>query len=163
MYLLDAGAGRHRTLAGRARDAGNGLRGYAVEAWCSFTAAEGSQGRLAARVRAALGRYTAHPGAIEVAARGRQVTLTGDVLAAELTDVLEGVVSVRGVRAVVNRLIAHQQPDIPGLQGGGGVAGGRGASQPAIWIPSVRLAAGMLGAGLLVLAARRRAGKRRAS
>ena len=104
------------------------------------------------RVRSALGRCVSHPGAITVTARDGIVTLSGDILAADVDDLFCTVCSVRGVRDLVNNLHVHDHPgDVPSLQGVARAArrravGGAGAK----WSPVARLAA-TAGGGMMAL------------
>src|SRR5919198_492332 len=102
---------------------------------------------LAERVRAKLGRYSSHPGAIEVTAQEGRVVLSGDVLAAEQESLFDAVRSVRGVAHVENNLTAHQSAEgVSSLQGG--VAPDRERFELAQdnWSPGVRLLTGGAGA-----------------
>jgi hypothetical protein len=107
-----------RAAAIGARDLEHRAQGLAARAKRFGTRDEATDDVLVARVRAALGRSSSHPHAIEVIAKGDGcVELKGPVLADELDEVLSHVSSVRGVRAVDDDLEVHEQPDVPGLQG----------------------------------------------
>lgn len=70
------------------------------------------------RVRARLGRYPVHIGAIDVRAHDGVVTLSGPILAKEVPQVLRTTGFVRGVKGIENQLSVHEQPaNIPALQG----------------------------------------------
>jgi osmotically-inducible protein OsmY len=71
---------------------------------------------LVERVRAQLGRPVSHPRAIQVSARGGEVTLSGQVLRGEVDELLYRVGRIRGVKAVHNALevLATPAPN-PGL------------------------------------------------
>lgn len=72
---------------------------------------------LVERVRAELGRATAHPRAIVVSANQGIVTVSGPILAREVDNMLHTIEGVRGVKHVENQLDVHEQPgDIPALQ-----------------------------------------------
>jgi hypothetical protein len=74
---------------------------------------------VAERVRAILGQWVSHPGAIEVASQDGVVTLTGDVLRAEADGLRRAVPRVRGVQRLEDRLEVHDTADgVPALQGG---------------------------------------------
>lgn len=76
--------------------------------------------QLHERVRARMGRAVSHPAAIEVQAEAGRIVLQGNILRAELDDLLHAVREVPGVVEVENRLTAHDHPDhIPDLQGSG--------------------------------------------
>jgi hypothetical protein len=94
---------------------------------------------LIERVRAKLGRYCSHPGAVEVSAHNRRVVLTGDVLASERESIYDAVCAVPGVEHVENNLTAHES------------AQGVSSLQDS-WSPGVRLLAGGAGALLLLYA-----------
>lgn len=79
---------------------------------------------LVARVRSEMGRVVSHPGALEVTASGGRVTLRGNILADEVSRVMQAVRMVQGVTNVDNQLRIHQEPgDIPDLQGGSTTSG----------------------------------------
>jgi uncharacterized membrane protein len=140
-----------------ARDLANRSRGAVAEARSRLRGAGAPPEVLCERVRARLGRLTAHAGAIAVTARGGTVELRGPVLRAEAGQVLEGVRRVRGVREVVDLLERHAEPGrVAGLQGGTRRA--RPLPQPlqADWAPATRLAAIVLGSGLVALGLRSR-------
>ena len=103
--------------------------------------------RLAERVRAKMGRYVAHPGAIEVTAAGKDITLSGSLLSHEHADLILAVQSVNGVGNVVDKLTIYETAaGISELQGGGAQ---RSDLPQESWAPGVRLIAG---AGGLTLA-----------
>ena len=104
---------------------------------------------LAERVRAALGRGTTHPGAIEVTAIGGTVCLSGPILADEADTLVDCVSKVRGVESVDSQLTLHDDPaGIPALQGGEPRTGARAEWMQENWSPSARLFAGAAGAAL---------------
>ena len=105
------------------------------------------------RVRAKLGRYCTHPGAVEVTAFNGHVVLTGDALAAEQQQVMAAVRSVRGVEHVDNKLTAHASADgIPSLHRASAPDRERIALRQGDWSPGLRLMAGGTGALLLLYA-----------
>lgn len=74
---------------------------------------------LAERVMAKVGRAASHPGAIEVIARERTVTLRGPVLKQEHDRIVRTTRTVPGVRDVIDELEEHkQQGNVSALQGG---------------------------------------------
>lgn len=103
------------------------------------------------RVRSALGRVVSHPHAIQVCSDGGVVTLSGVILAHELTPLLRRTERVKGVRAIDNRLEAHQDDEhIPSLQGG--VPRHRGHRLDVLhanWAPSTRMIMGAVGSSLV--------------
>ena len=140
-----------------ARDLANRARGLlaALRAWRERAVDDVV---LAERVRAKLGRYSSHPGAIEVACEGGRVELKGDILASEADEVLDAAACVRGVSAVDDDLRRHKTADaVPALQGGAGRPPGE---IPELlqenWAPATRLLVGTAGIALVALGANRR-------
>ena len=135
MYFLDPDRGqRRRTLvrdkveaAGNkasdyaekmGRDLRNRAYGMVEETKALFRHEEVTDDVLVERVRAKLGRYSIHIGALEVSALDGVVTLTGPILADELPTVLRATRFVRGVKGVENQLTAYTQAgNEPSLQG----------------------------------------------
>ena len=165
MYLFDPDRGPARRAqlrdrydsARRAAQQGTGaaqtdLRNR-VQGWTAFARSWLSSERepvgddtLAARVRAAIGRVSAHPSSIDVSAQNGRAILRGPILAEEVPLVMDSVYGVRGIVAVENQLEVHAAPgDVPALQGGRSRSG-FGAK----WSPSARVGAGV-GGGLLAL------------
>ena len=156
MYLLDPDQGRRRrallrdqltSTAGRLddclgatwTDVRQRAQGLAAETSARLTGGPVSDHVLVERVRAKMGRYVSHPGAIEVAARDGRVTLSGPVLAREVDRLVGAVAAVPGVTGVDNRLEAHARAgDVPGLQGGGGRPGERLKVAEVNWAPATR-------------------------
>jgi osmotically-inducible protein OsmY len=169
MYLLDPRGGPRRrsqiaqraervlhevegSIGAGARDLSHRARGLAHEAKVRVEGEEVSDDVLAERVRAKLGRLTAHPRAIEVAVRDGRVELSGPVFRAEHDQVVRGVRWVRGVRRVEDRLQPREGADVRALQGAGPLTSARVAPLSAgAFGPGARLLAGAAGA---VLAAR---------
>lgn len=140
MYLLDPDRGRRRRallrdqlvsgvhkvedlgddLAGTTRDIQNRARGTLHETRARLSAEEVEDTVLEARVRSAIGRAVSNPGAIDVRAENGRITLSGPVLATDVSELLATVRGVRGVQEVSNQLQTHEQPGgVPGLQGTG--------------------------------------------
>jgi uncharacterized membrane protein len=110
---------------------------------------------LVGRVRAELGRFVSHSHAIEVAAEGGHVTLSGPILAEEVRPLLRHVRRVPGVRAVSDRLTVHEDGShVSALQGGHPAPGSRFELMQENWSPAARLAVGSFGAGLMASALR---------
>lgn len=106
---------------------------------------------LQERVRAALGRATSHPGAIEVQVAGDAVTLHGDALRDEVGRIVEHARKARGVQTVECRVRLHDSPEnFPTLRGRGARSGARPALMQENWSPAWRSLAGAIGAGLTV-------------
>ena len=100
------------------RDIRNRAYGMAQETKAIFRHEEVTDDVLADRVRAKLGRYPVHIGAIEVAAHEGVVTLSGPILADELPTVLRATRFVRGVKSVDNQLAVYTEGgNQPSLQG----------------------------------------------
>jgi len=98
------------------------------------------------RVRSALGRAVSHPGAIVVEARNGVVTLSGLVLAKEVSRLMSRVSRTYGVRQVVNDLDVRPHAGVePSLQGRG-----RAPMRERNWSPTTRAAGAALGIGLLL-------------
>jgi hypothetical protein len=161
MYLLDPDRGaRRRALlrdrgvhlghklgdgfAATARDARNRSAGAAAELRSRFRHEQVDDEILHDRVRSAIGRVTAHPGAIAVTVSQGRVTLTGDVLIDEVNHLIDRVEQVRGVSEVRNELAMHRTPEgVPELQGAG--HSGEQGGQQAAWLPTTRLFLGAAG------------------
>src|SRR5437764_4063271 len=112
---------------------------------------EVSDATLVGRVRAVLGRYVSHPHAIEVAASGGEVSLSGPILAHEVPQLLRAVKAVPGVGRVVNQLAAHNESgNISSLQGGLPRRGQQWELLQDNWSPAARLVTGTLGLALLL-------------
>jgi uncharacterized membrane protein len=168
MFLLDPRSGRrrrallrdqlHRTLhesqefARKAGvDARNRMHGLLHRSRSLLHREAVSDDVIVERVRAALGRLSSHPGAIEVFCTDGVVHLRGDILASEVPHVVKGVRHVRGVKDVVDELRAHESPRfIPALQGGRyPVATTHFEYLQENWSPAPRALAGVVGLGLL--------------
>jgi uncharacterized membrane protein len=107
------------------------------------------------RVRSAIGRVVSHPGSISVTAFDGRITLSGQVLADEVEDLIRQVKQVRGVREVLNELVMHRTAEgVSSLQGQGHRLTGLSTLQR--WAPSVRLALGALGSMVALKGFRRR-------
>lgn len=166
-YLLDRRQGKRRRAlvkdklvhvshkaqdgAGAAsRDVEHRLEGWIARGKSRLRRAPTSDAVLEARVRSKLGRLASHPGAIQVVADKRRITLCGPVLADEMDDVIAGVSSVRGVKAVESCLEPHADAeDVPGLQGGRTRLPARPEFLQSHWAPSARVLAGAVGGGLI--------------
>ena len=99
------------------RDIRNRAYGVVAETKAMFKHEEVTDDVLSDRVRARLGRYPVHIGAIEVATHEGVVTLSGPILADELPTVLRATRFVRGVKSVDNQLAAYTESgNEPSLQ-----------------------------------------------
>jgi uncharacterized membrane protein len=157
MYLLDPQQGRRRTALARdklvhlarmgsdvaeagGRDLANRATGVLAELRHVVRSGSASDEVLVGRVRARLGRCVSHPHAVQVSAAAGCVTLSGPVLRSEEAGLLRSLRTVRGVRAVENRLEVHERAgNLPALQGGNGRAGPRAEFMQAHWAPGPRL------------------------
>ncbi len=168
MYFLDPDRGRRRRAAVRDRMAGaeHNLQremekaGRDIQNRASGLAAEGvrttkglfiphvevDDSVLEARVRSRIGHAVRHPHAISVTARYGEITVSGDVLAEEESELLEAASTTPGVASVRNRLRVHLTGDgISSLQGEGKRRSGQQR-----WTPALRVLAGC-GGGVLAL------------
>ncbi|HWI35039.1 MAG TPA: BON domain-containing protein [Burkholderiales bacterium] len=109
---------------------------------------------LSARVHSKIGRYSSHPGAIEVTALDGRVVLTGDVLQRELERLVDATRGVPGVQHVDNQLRVHETADhVSALQGTGtGPYGEPWEVFEETWTPGVRALVGGAGAASLLYA-----------
>jgi uncharacterized membrane protein len=106
---------------------------------------------LAERVRAKMGRYAAHPGAIEVTALDGEVTLKGSILAHEHMDLVDAIQDVAGVKQVNDELSVYETAQgISELQGEARLRSRGTEFMDENWAPGPRLLAG---AGAMTLAA----------
>ena len=105
---------------------------------------------LVERVRSKMGRYTAHPGAIDVNAMQGRVTLGGSILAHEHGELIESVSQVPGVTDIYDRLTIYETAEgISELQGSRRAR--RGELPERLqdnWAPATRLATGAAGTTL---------------
>jgi uncharacterized membrane protein len=174
MCLFDPDKGRRRRATARdaahhivnafddavgktSRDLSNRARGLVAELDSIFRCEEADDDVIAERIRSKLGRAVSHPHAIHVAANQGRVTLSGQVLASEVDQLLKRVWSVRGVTGVENRLEAHEQPgDISSLQGGIPRRGETPELMQSNWSPAIRFLVGIGGGALTLYGARRK-------
>ncbi|HYC49080.1 MAG TPA: SRPBCC family protein [Burkholderiales bacterium] len=171
MYYLDPERGRRRRALVRdkvvraqhdahelweqgTRDLANRAGAMKGRAQSMLTRRKASDQVLAERVRSKMGRYIGHPGAVEVAAAGGVVTLTGSILAHEHAGVLEGVSKVSGVRDIVDQLNVYERAEgISELQGEPRARRGEQAEPlQENWAPGTRLVAGAGGTALTLYA-----------
>jgi len=114
-----------------------------------ITRRKGTDEVLAERVRSKMGRHVLHPGAIEVAASGGTITLTGSILAHEHDDLLEALSQVPGVVHVVDQIGVYETAEgISELQGGRASQGGARED----WAPGTRLVGSAAGTTLTLYA-----------
>lgn len=135
------------TVEAGARDLKHRAAGLAHEVRARTQADHAPDEVIVERVRAKLGRLTAHPSAIEVVSRGGHVELCGPVFAAERGRVLRGVRAVRGVRSVDDRLEPHETAEgVSALQGAGPRPGRPPEPLQRSWSPGTKLLVGAAGA-----------------
>ena len=133
------------------RDLANRTTSLRKRALSVFTRRDASDRVLAERVRAKMGRYVAHPGAIEISATRGCVILTGSVLAHEHHDLIAAVAEVPGVQDIYDRLTVFERAEgISELQGGRPRRGERTELMQDNWSPAARLVAGTAGTVLVV-------------
>ncbi|HVL59613.1 MAG TPA: SRPBCC family protein [Burkholderiaceae bacterium] len=170
IYLLDPNNGRRRRAL--IRDQATRMRrrgGRVIEAGVRDLAHRGaaiphqvgsmlsreqvSDEKLVQRVRAKMGRYVGHPGAIEVSASEGRVTLRGDLLVHERDALVSALRKVSGVTEIDDQLTAHASAEgVPQLQGSGRRAGERTELMQDNWAPSTRIVTGTAATGLALYA-----------
>jgi uncharacterized membrane protein len=106
---------------------------------------------LVERVRSKMGRYVAHPAAIEVTAADGEVTLKGSILSHEHADLLDAIQDVSGVKHVRDELSVFEKAEgISELQGEPRRRPQGSEFMDENWAPGPRLLAGV---GAMTLAA----------
>jgi uncharacterized membrane protein len=174
MYIFDPDKGRRRRATARdaahhivnaiddavgktSRDLSNRAQGLVAELDSIFRCEEADEDVVAERVRSKLGRAVSHPHAIHVDVNQGRVTLSGQILASEVDQLLNRVWSVRGVTGVENRLEAHGQPgDVSLLQGGIPRRGETPELMQSNWSPAIRFLVGIGGGAITLYGARRK-------
>jgi len=170
VFMLDPDKGRRRRALVRdkvvsgvtqsrhfadaaADDLRNRARGIAARARSLRGGRGASDDVVCERVRSKLGRYSSHPGAIEVAALDGRVVLTGDVLAREVEPLVQAVRSLPGVQHVENQLQVHESAEhVSALQGGSERYGEPWEILEETWTPGVRAVVGGAGAASVLYA-----------
>jgi uncharacterized membrane protein len=166
MYALDPQQGRARVAVARDKAARwvhsgrefaeSGLRdlagrgkGVVSELGATLRNEPVSDERLAERVRAHLGRWVSHPRAIRITVVDGRVTLSGMVLGHEEHGLLHGLMALRGVRGIENRLEAHHSAEgLSQTQSGGERQGPRAEYLQSHWAPGPRLLGLLAGTAL---------------
>jgi hypothetical protein len=164
MYLMDPNNGRRRraTIKDKAvrlahierdawgvvaRDTANRARGLKHRIESRFEEDHPSDEKLEARVRAQMGRCVTNSRAIQVTSNDGHITLTGDVLAREVQELIHRVKHVRGVTSVENQLNVHESAEnVPSLQGSG--HNGHNSDAQRTWRPATALVMGVAGGAL---------------
>jgi len=173
MYSLDPEMGRSRRAQARfkmlrmqkkagaaaataARDLKNRTLGTVAEGRSLLLAGKVDDDRLARRVRSSLGFLARYPSFIDVKVNDGRVILSGSVFADEIEQLIDGILSLRGVRKVENRTKAYERPeDFPGLEGElrPKPRGRRIDLFQHHWSPATRVVVGLASAALLGLGA----------
>jgi uncharacterized membrane protein len=174
MYFYDPDRGRRRRALVRdqatsmranmddaievgVRDLRNRVRGLLAEGMARLSDQSAPDWILEERVRAELGRFSRHSGAIEVSAGEGHITLKGPVLRDEAERLVQATAAVRGVSGVTNALEVHDEPgDVPGLQASPGRREPGTEMRQENWSPSARLLTGVGGGVLALYGASRR-------
>jgi uncharacterized membrane protein len=174
MYMFDPDRGRRRRATARdathhmvnsfddavektSRDLSNRAQGLVAELNSVFKCEEADDDVVAERVRSKLGRAVSHPHAIHVAVNQGRVTLSGQILASEVDQLLKRVWSVRGVTGIENNLEAHEQAGgISSLRGGTPHHGETPELMQSNWSPAIRFLTGVGGGALALYGARRK-------
>jgi len=129
------------------RDLTNRVYGIVASVRSRFSDTAVDDDVLVERIRSQLGRAVSHPHAIHVTAKDGQVTLSGEILVEEVSDLLRSISMVKGVQRIENQLRRHLEPgDIASLQGGRTRYGTSFALLQSHWPPAVRLLVGASGA-----------------
>lgn len=138
------------------QDCKHRVEGVMAETHHQWDQEEISDAGLEQRIRTALGRAASHPGAIRVNCAEGSVFLGGWILADEVENVTGAVRSIKGVKELSTFFNTSDHPEhISALQGGR-----RRTRIPWFlqerWSPTARVAAGCMGAGLVLYGAIRR-------
>jgi gas vesicle protein len=174
MFLLDPDRGNRRralvrdkvALATRktgdclevtTHDVRNRTRGLIAAIQSRISSEQPDDAVLVDRVRSKIGRIVAHPAAIQVTSQNGNVTLSGPILANEVSNLLSCVKWTHGVKDITNNLEVHEEAgNHPALQGGRERPGNRFEFFQENWSPTARLLAGAAGASLAVYGGTRR-------
>ena len=149
-----------------ARDAANRAQGIAAEVRGRWGGGNVDDIRLAARVRAELGRMTSHPRALSVTATDGHVRVEGPILSNEAEQLLAAIRGVAGVSSVDDKLERHETAEnVPALQGGRTRPGRRSQLLQDSWSPTARALMGLAGTAIAIgiLLAAQQNGERRSA
>lgn len=181
MYLFDPDQGRRRrallgdqavrasrklgdTADAGMRDLSNRAGALPRQAKAVFGRGPVTDQALTERVRSKMGRYVAHPAAVEVNASEGRITLSGAILAHEHKALLRVVQAVSGVKEVIDQLAVHETAEgVSELQGDGTRPGERTELLQGNWSPGTRLVTGTAATLLALYGARNRGMGRAAS
>lgn len=134
-----------------ARDIANRSTGAVGRARSLLTRRHASDDVLVERVRAKMGRYVSHPGAIEVDASGGTMRLSGSILRDEHDGLLAAVRGVAGVKDIVDSLTVYETAEgISELQGGIPRRGEEFELMQDNWAPAARILIGAAGTALVL-------------
>ncbi|GAA3222372.1 SRPBCC family protein [Nonomuraea helvata] len=171
-YLFDPDRGRSRRAKVRdqashatheltygvgrlSRDLRNRSRGLAAGTRFRLAGRSADDRILYERVRAQIGRYLAHPHAVEVKVEDGVALLNGDVLTGEDRRAVRAVRRIPGIRSVEPRWHVHRDPsEVPRFQGTGRVRSPVPELLQQHWAPSARFLAGTGAAALWIFAGR---------
>jgi hypothetical protein len=174
MYLFDPDRGKRRRALLRdkvvwakqksaegiettARDLSNRASGIAASIRSRFTSDNADDVVVVERVRSRLGRIVSHPGAIKVAVKDGNVSLSGPILEDEVEKLLSCVKWTQGVSEVTNNLEVHKEAgNHPALQGGRERQGHRFEFLQENWSPAARFVASVAGSSLAIYGGTRR-------
>jgi uncharacterized membrane protein len=154
--LVSLAAHTRRATGVAGRDVRQRLQGGAARGGSIIRAEDAGDEIIVERVRAALGRVTSHPGAIESSCSDGVVVLKGAVLKHEHARVMRAARSAAGVREVHDELAVYKSPDgVAALQGGRSLPKQSFPGFQENWSPTARVLAGTAGACLAVWGMRR--------
>jgi len=174
MYIFDPDKGKRRRALARdkvlslknhtpdaigviKRDFSNRARGLAAQARSIFKSEDISDDVLVSRVRSKIGRTVSHPHAIEVTINQGNITLSGQILADEVNDLISCVSAVSGAREVDNQLEIHEEAgNVPSLQGGRQRSRYRFELLQENWSPTARVLVGVAGGACILYCLSRR-------
>jgi uncharacterized membrane protein len=155
--LLHAFSKTGRAIDTTFRDVEHRLYGTYAELRGCLKGRDTSDEVVVDRVRSKMGRYVSHPSSLAVVARDGIVTLRGPILTHEVDDFLTAMKSIPGVVDIIDQLDPHEtSEDISAFQGGVPRTGEPAEWRQEIWSPAARLAAGTIGAALMLNCATRR-------
>jgi uncharacterized membrane protein len=132
-------------------DLRNRTRGFLAEIMGRVDGGEAPDWIVEERARAEMGRHVTHPGALSVSAAQGRLTVSGPILAGEVSPLLMALGRVRGVKGVDNALTVHQSAEgVPALQGAGRYRRPRPELMQENWSPSARLLTGAGGVAAML-------------
>lgn len=174
MYVLDPEHGRRRRARMRdrvvsswsksnhllqmaQRDASQRAQGLVAETQAMIRSEPVPDEVLAQRVRTRLGRFAAHPRALEIRAEDGKIFVSGPILRQEVDTVLNAIQTTRGVVDVEPSLEIHDSPEnVPALQGGRQPTGELPDLMQENWAPATRVLGTIAGGGMILAGSRMR-------